>query len=101
MKLIVINYLLFTLKVKSMLIQVWNLSVTVGMILMSTDEVPLPIIEPVPAPESVGEEAAAMKATSPGILSNFSFTNLKTEIKNMKYVLHLYRSIHIYNYNTF
>lgn len=63
---------------------------------MSTDEAPLPIIEPVPAPESVGEEAAAMKATSPGILSNFSFTNLVTEIKNIKYILHLYRSIHIY-----
>ena len=59
---------------------------------MSTDEVPLPIIEPVPAPESVGEEAAAMKATSPGILTNFSFTNLVTEIKNMKYVLRLYGS---------
>ncbi|XP_020623256.1 TBC1 domain family member 2B-like [Orbicella faveolata] len=47
------------------------------------DEAPLPIIEPVPAPESVGEEAATMKATSPGILSNFSFTNLVTEIKNI------------------
>lgn len=62
----------------------------------SIDEVPLPIIEPVAAPESVGEEAAAMKATSPGILTNFSFTNLVTEIKNMKYtLLHLYRSIHL------
>ncbi|RMX50100.1 hypothetical protein pdam_00002943 [Pocillopora damicornis] len=42
------------------------------------------IIEPVPAPESVGEEAAALKTPSPGILSNFSFTNLKTEIKNIR-----------------
>lgn len=62
---------------------------------MSTDEIPLPIIEPVAAPESVGEEAAAMKATSPGILTNFSFTNLVTEIKNMKYMLHLCGSIHL------
>lgn len=42
------------------------------------------IIEPVPAPESVGEDAAALKTPSPGILSNFSFTNLKTEIKNIR-----------------
>lgn len=62
---------------------------------MSTDEIPLPIIEPVAAPESVGEEAAAMKATSPRILTNFSFTNLVTEIKNMKYMLHLCGSIHL------
>lgn len=62
---------------------------------MSTDEIPLPIIEPVAAPESVGEEAAAMKTTSPRILTNFSFTNLVTEIKNMKYMLHLCGSIHL------
>jgi len=43
----------------------------------------LPIIEPVPAPQSVGEEAAAMKSPSQSILSNFSYTNLKTEIKNL------------------
>lgn len=66
---------------------------------MSTDEIPLPIIEPVAAPESVGEEAAAMKATSPGILTNFSFTNLVTEIKNMKYMLHLCGSIHLIGIN--
>ncbi|XP_078382204.1 TBC1 domain family member 2B-like [Oculina patagonica] len=47
------------------------------------DEAPLAVIEPVPAPQSVGEEAAALKVTSPGILSNFSFTNLRTEFKNI------------------
>ena len=63
-------------------------------LLTPTDDTPLPIIEPVPAPQSVGEEAAAMKATSPGILSNFSFTNLKTEFKNIKYVV--YSKLHVF-----
>ena len=52
--------------------------------LLSIDPKTVHIIEPVPAPESVGEEAAALKTPSPGILSNFSFTNLKTEIKNIR-----------------
>ncbi|CAH3154885.1 unnamed protein product [Porites evermanni] len=43
----------------------------------------VPIIDPVPAPQFVGEDAAAMKSPSQSILSNFSFTNLKTEIKNI------------------
>ena len=54
------------------------------LLLLSIDPKTVHIIEPVPAPESVGEEAAALKTPSPGILSNFSFTNLKTEIKNIR-----------------
>ena len=54
--------------------------------MVPSDVAPLAIIKPVPAPESVGEEAAAMKSPSSGILSfNLSLTNLKTELKNIRY----------------
>ena len=42
------------------------------------------IINPVPAPQSVGEEAATFMPPSQSFLSNISYTNLKTEINNMR-----------------
>ncbi|XP_067047173.1 TBC1 domain family member 2B-like isoform X1 [Acropora muricata] len=50
----------------------------------SQEEPPKPIIEPVPVPHSVGEEAAAIMPPSQSFLSNISYTNLKTEINNMR-----------------
>ena len=66
------------------------------LLLLSIDPKTVHIIEPVPAPESVGEEAAALKTPSPGILSNFSFTNLKTEIKNIRLLKLFKLSFHFY-----
>ncbi|XP_068737715.1 TBC1 domain family member 2B-like [Montipora capricornis] len=42
------------------------------------------IMNPVPAPQSVGEEAATIMPPSQSFLSNISYTNLKTEINNMR-----------------
>ena len=55
-----------------------------SLILLLSEEPPKPIIEPVPVPHSVGEEAAAIMPPSQGFLSNISYTNLKTEINNMR-----------------
>ena len=65
---------------------------SVVLLFVSQDAATLPIIKPVPAPQSVGEEAATMKSPSQSILSNFSFTNLKTEIKNIRLLLNLISS---------
>lgn len=53
-------------------------------ILLLSDVPSQPIIEPVPVPQSVGEEAAAIMPSSQSFLSNISYTNLKTEINNMR-----------------
>ena len=53
-------------------------------LLIFSDVPTVPIIDPVPAPQFVGEDSATIKSPSQSILSNFSFTNLKTEIKNIR-----------------
>lgn len=41
------------------------------------------VMEPVPPPETVGQEAA-MKSPSGGGMFNLSLTNIRTEFKNMR-----------------
>ena len=78
------SFLWLSFSMKYLLLFQFNPKWSFCFLLIFSDMPTVPIIDPVPAPQFVGEDAAAMKSPSQSILSNFSFTNLKTEIKNIR-----------------
>ena len=78
------SFLWLSFSMKYLLLFQFNPKWLFCFLLIFSDMPTVPIIDPVPAPQFVGEDAAAMKSPSQSILSNFSFTNLKTEIKNIR-----------------